>query len=543
MPTEPIDPLTGPRYALEGKVVTMDASFRVLNRGVIYIERGQIIAIKPTNAPCPPGFEDSPLIHTRGTIYPGLIDLHNHLSYDALPLWDVPKKFKNRSRWGRKPAYRKLISGPMQVLGQTPGYVEAIVRYVECKCLLGGVTTSQGIALYSNQGIRKYYRGIVRNVEETDETALPEANTKISDVEASKAAKFLDRLRRSSCLLLHLSEGVDDRAYQHFIALHLESGEWAITPALAGIHCVGLKDTDFRTMQERGGSLVWSPLSNLLLYGKTADIKAAKSHGVLIGIGPDWSPTGSKNLLGELKVGRLVSEECGSIFSDREILAMATRNAAKILKWDDALGSIEVGKRADLLVIYGRRGDPYEKLLKSSESSIILVVINGIPRYGQVRLMKHFGNGTEKWNVGRAKRILNLEQETADPIVGALTLRKARDRLKEGMQKLSELARELEHRSFAFSHTTLDTPETKWSLVLDHNELEGEAHRPHLPFGPRGIPTGQLTFAAARVPLSQILEPIELDDLTVRDDKQFLDRIAQQQNLTDFIKNRLPDLY
>ena len=42
----------------------------------------------------------------------------------------------------------------MRVIGQTPELVPALVRYVECKCLLGGVTTSQGIQLYSNAGIR-----------------------------------------------------------------------------------------------------------------------------------------------------------------------------------------------------------------------------------------------------------------------------------------------------------------------------------------------------------------------------------------------------
>lgn len=543
MSNDPIDPLSGPRYALEGKIVTMDENNRVLDRGVVYIDAGQIIAVKPSTAPCPPGFENSLLIHTRGTIFPGLIELHNHLSYNVLPLWDVPQKYKNRSQWGGKPIYRKLISGPMQVLGRTPGYVEAIVRYVECKCLLGGVTTSQGIKLYSNQGIQKFYRGIVRNVEQTDEDDLPEADTKISDVEATNVDKFLKCLQRSSCLLLHLSEGVDQNARKHFKALELENGRWAITNSLAGIHCVGLKADDFRIMKENGGSVIWSPLSNYLLYGKTANIQAAKLHNLLIGIGSDWSPSGSRNLFGELKVARLVSEELGGLFTDYEIMAMATTNAAKILKWDKVLGSIEAEKRADLLVISGRTGDPYKRFFKGRESSISLVVINGIPRYGQTRLMKHFGNGTENWQVGRAKRILNLEQETADPVVGALTLRESQRRLQEGLQKLPDLAHTLERPAIALTHTPFESSGTKWYLVLDHNELEGETHRHHLPFGEDDALTGHIVRPAARLPLSQILVPIELDALTVRDDKHFLDLIAQQKNLPGFIKNGLPDFY
>jgi cytosine/adenosine deaminase-related metal-dependent hydrolase len=207
MPTNLTHPRAVTRYALEGRVVTMDASYAVLERGVVDVEGNKIAAVVFTGAPPPPGFEGIAAVGTRGTIYPGLIDLHNQLSYDALSLWDVPAKYTNRDQWGRHPDYRRLISGPMTVLGKTPGYVEAVVRYVECKCLLGGVTTSQGIALFSNQGIAQYYRGVVRKVEETGEADLPDAATRISDVEAEDVETFFERLQRSSCLLLHLSEG------------------------------------------------------------------------------------------------------------------------------------------------------------------------------------------------------------------------------------------------------------------------------------------------------------------------------------------------
>ena len=544
MPSIPIDPLTGPRYALEGKIVTMDADFRVLERGVIYIDAGKIVAVKPSNEPAPNGFENSPLIRTGDTIYPGLIELHNHLSYNILPMWQVPKQYSNRAQWGRHKDYRKLISGPMGVLGRMPGYIEAIVRYVECKCLLGGVTTSQGIALFSNSGIRRYYRGIIRNVEETNEDALPEASTRISDVDASEADKFLERLENSSCLLLHLSEGVDQRAHEHFEALHLPNGEWAITEALSGIHCAGLHAEDFQILKEHAGSMIWSPLSNLLLYGKTADIESAKAAGVLIGIGSDWSPSGSKNLLGELKVAHLVSQERGGVFTNREILAMVTTNAAKILKWDRVIGSIEPGKRADLLVVNGRDGDPYERLIDSRETSITLVVINGVPRYGQRRLMKRFEDGSEERTIGRSKRVLNLKQETADPIVGALALREASNKLRDGLQQLAKLARDLEDLDSALASGTLQPPaQETWSLELDHAGLEGITQRPHLPFGTHRELTGLLEPVAIAVPLSKLLKPVELDEITVEDDPEFFEHLALQLNLPNFVKTGLPPLY
>ena len=48
---------------------------------------------------------------------------------------------------------------------------------------------------------------------------------------------------------------------------------------------------------------------------------------------------------------------------------------------------------------------------------------------------------------------------------------------------------------------------------------------------------------AASVPLSQVLEPLELDALTVADDKTFLDRLMQQRNLPDYVKQGLLTLY
>lgn len=541
MPDTTIESSSGARYALEGRVVTMNAENQVQSRGTIYIENGRIAAVLPTRAPAPAGFEDAPVVKTGGTIYPGLIELHNHLSYNVLRLWDVPKKYTNRDQWGGTAVYRKLISGPMAVLGKTPGFVEAVVRYVECKCLLSGVTTSQGIALFSNAGITRYYRGVVRNAESPDAPDLPAASSRIADIEATDGRKFLSRLQSSSCLLLHLSEGIDANAHKHFEALRLPADQWAITKALAGIHCVALTRDDYGAMRLNGGAMIWSPLSNLLLYGQTADIKAAQEQGVLMGIGSDWSPSGSKNVLGELKVARLVSAAAGNVFSDRELVAMATRNAAAILKWENALGSIEAGKRADLIVVTGRSGDPYAHLLEASETGITLVVIDGVPRYGQARLMDRFGAGTERWKVGRSPRVLNLAQAAADPVVGALTLRAAQERLEDGLNRLRDLAHELEHPSpgrlaaDALPH---------WSLVLDHDEPEGIALRPHLPFGPLGELTASMPAAlAVAAPLSEVVDPLELDPLTVADDGTFLDRLSQQRNLPEFVKKGLPRLY
>ncbi|HEY7149349.1 MAG TPA: amidohydrolase family protein [Gaiellaceae bacterium] len=534
----PIDPLDGPALALGGRVVTMDDSKHVVDDGVVYVQGGTIAAVQKAGHAPPAGFEHVAVADTKGTIYPGLIDLHDHLSYNALQLWDVPKRYTNRDQWAQGDTYRKLVTGPMKVLAHTPKYVPAVVRYVECKCLVGGTTTSQGIALSSFAGIQRFYKGIVRNVEQTDEDDLPEAATHIADVEAKDREKFLKRLKSLDCLLLHLSEGTDDKAREHFLALQGPDDEWAITSALAGIHCVALQKKDFEVLHEGGGSMVWSPLSNLLLYGETADVAQAKAAGITIALGPDWSPSGSKNLLGELKLARLVDGLDGASFSDYELISLATRNPAKILRWDKALGTLEAGKRADLLVVSGTTGDAHAHLFTRSEHDVELVVVNGVPRYGASRLMrKVLGEAADAGEAGSAggrARLFYLVQATGDPAVGKLTLKEATDLLATALQRLPELAKDM------VEHPTLDPEAT--ILVLDHEEQDGVDQRPHLP-GPDGEPTAEVDGTLRATPLPDLLVPLTLDPLTAVDDDRFVKTLAKEQNLPKEVADHVPDLF
>ena len=266
---KPIDPADSPKLVLQGRVVTMNGAFKVIADGRVYTHNGDIVAVQEASAPAPAGFGSTAVTDTGGTIFPGLIDLHNHLPYNVLPLWQVPKKFSNRGQWGRHAEYHSKISAPMQTLAATPELLASICRYVEAKALIGGTTTGQGITLANQSGIRRYFRGVVRNVEATDdEASLPAASTRVPDVTAKDAQTFLARLKKEkTCYLLHLSEGTDATARRAFQSLQIGGASWAITPSLCGIHAAALQAPDFQVLAANGGSMVWSPFSNMLLYG------------------------------------------------------------------------------------------------------------------------------------------------------------------------------------------------------------------------------------------------------------------------------------
>ena len=87
------------QIALAGRVVAMDKARTVVSNGVVYVQDASVVDVRPMAASPPAGFESVPVVHTRGTIFPGLIELHNHLPYDVLSLWQVPKQYGNRDQW------------------------------------------------------------------------------------------------------------------------------------------------------------------------------------------------------------------------------------------------------------------------------------------------------------------------------------------------------------------------------------------------------------------------------------------------------------
>jgi 5-methylthioadenosine/S-adenosylhomocysteine deaminase len=349
-------------------------------------------------------------------------------------------------------------------------------------------------------------------------------------VPATEASHFLARLQSPRRMLLHLAEGIGTRARSHFLDLRLADGRWALAPNLIGIHAAGLVAEDFAVLAEHGVGIVWSPLSNLLLYGATADVGAARAAGVAIALGGDWSPSGSKNLLGELKAARVAAP---ASVPDDDLVAMATCTPARLLGWQGELGSLRPGSRADLLVVderQGQTGGPYRPLLEAHESGLGLVMIDGVARFGRPGLLAALAvPDPEPVRVGGRQRVINLVDAAEDPLVAGLSLAKASEALHDAMQHLPELAAEDERRPKL-------RDDDGWRLDLDHQVPE-ETFAP-----PAGL-VGGFVPAQLAAPLSTLLEPMRPDRLTAADDASFLATLAAEQNLPEALRRELLALY
>ena len=160
-------------------------------------------------------------------------------------------------------------------------------------------------------------------------------------------------------------------------------GRGLLLPGVSLIHGSPLQDAEFQEMAKIGVGLVWSPRSNFELYGATVDVAAAKRAGVRLALAPDWSPTGSDGMMEELKYAALWNAtQSPAVFTDSELVHMATASAAQLGGVDSLLGTIEKGKRADLLVLKSAESNPYRALLRASPSGVEAVVIEGQAVYG-----------------------------------------------------------------------------------------------------------------------------------------------------------------
>ena len=132
------------KYILKGTIVTFNESGDIINDGFVCVDEKKIVSVAAKEQDIPSNFNSVAKIETGGYIYPGLIDLHNHLPFDFLPLWKIDgnKPFRDRYEWPRLKRYELEISTPANLLAITNG-VE-LVKYCEVKSLIGGVTTIDG---------------------------------------------------------------------------------------------------------------------------------------------------------------------------------------------------------------------------------------------------------------------------------------------------------------------------------------------------------------------------------------------------------------
>jgi len=386
-------------YVLSGTVVTMESESSVLLNGNVLVEDGIISAVWSEGQTMPTAAEGIEIIDTGGIIYPGLLDVHNHPHYNVIPIWDHGTDgWDNRYQWRTETAYKNAITkvenGVNDGGSDGCGLMVESMKHAEVKSIVGGTTVIQGATTESESTFDSI---LARNVEK-ENFGTDQIETRVggswfpadysgSHIKSKKSAGTLD------AWMIHLSEGIDEPSRAEFDSL---VNNQLLIDELVVIHGTALTATEFGLMGQVDASLVWSPMSNLLLYGDTADIAAADQAGVSISISPDWAPSGAKNVLHEVKIADWWDTNVlGDRFSDFEMAQMLTTNSVDQVGWTEYVGRIKPGLAADFLVLDAFESNPYRNLIEAVDPDVRLVVVDGLPVFGDVDLMQIMTNDTE----------------------------------------------------------------------------------------------------------------------------------------------------
>jgi hypothetical protein len=369
------------RYLLRGRVVSPSV---VTPNGEVLVN-GNLISCVGATGTCASRADaaGATIIDTGGIIYPGLIDGHNHVAYNWLPEWRAPMRYSNRYQWQRAAAYSTFIAPYRDNVGT---HECAMTKYGEARAIFAGTTTIQGAPN------RMCIRTLARNPEYgADFGGVDRHQTNvlgIGTVDSSTASTLRMNMDRGTltAYIIHLAEGVDQPSRDEFTDL---VGKNLLTSATVMVHGTALIDMQHQQAGAAGAKIVWSPRSNVLLYGDTTDIRSALMRGVLVSIGADWTPSGSPDLLQELRFARNVGRNrWPGLLSDRKLVEMVTIDAARVLDRQDYIGSIEPNKYADLMVIPDYGCDPYTSLVDAVAADIVLVMVGGKPLYGDAAIMR-----------------------------------------------------------------------------------------------------------------------------------------------------------
>ena len=367
-------------YLLQGTIVPMD---RPAFEGYVLV-RDSSIALVGAGAP-PAEAAGAVRVGTTGVIYPGLLDSHNHPTYNVLPLWNTPRTYGNRYQWRRgEPAYATYVTQPYGWLRDTLRLSRQMAVWAEVRALAGGTTALQG---WGARDAALADGDLARAVETSNYGRRFAGGTAIDLPQGTVLGPKHDSLAALSPWILHLAEGRpgDSLSVRQADSLSLSR---LLSPRLTVIHGTAVPVAHLRAYADSGVSVTWSPISNGLLYGATTPIDSVWRAGVNVSLGSDWGPSGSKNLLGELKAADLWNQAHGHPFSDSLLVAMVTVHPARALQWQAWAGTVTPGKAADLVVLDRIRLDPYRNLIEATERNVQLVFVGGRPMYGDAEVLE-----------------------------------------------------------------------------------------------------------------------------------------------------------
>ena len=362
-------------------VVTVDAQRRVIADGAVAIAGGRILAVGPA-AEVLARYQGREVLDAGGGIVlPGLINAHTHAAMvlfrgiaDDLKLMD----------WLQKYIF------PAEARNVTAEFVKAGTRLAALEMIRSGTTTFVDMYYFEDQaaeaakeaGIRTVAGETIIQFPAPDNKTVADAlaytdrflkrwagdplvvaavaphSTYLDTPDALKASRALAD-RYGAPILIHLSESPDEQAqikerYKKTPTEHLRD-LGILRKGLLGAHGIWLSAGDRAILKEAGAGVAHCPQSNMKLSSGAAPVREMLAEGLRLGLGTDGAASNNDlDMFEEMLTAALLAKQVTgdpTVAPAAAVLEMATLGGARALGMEDRLGSLEAGKKADLIVV------------------------------------------------------------------------------------------------------------------------------------------------------------------------------------------------
>lgn len=358
-----------------GIVISLDENDRIFSDGAVVIQDGKIMEVNKTSR-IEKKYKADRVINARGkVVLPGLINAHMHSGLirgvgDDLPLYDWLKEYVHPEHKATRPedAY-------------------AMARLSYCESIKSGTTC-----------LLDMHRFMDRAADAAEEIGIravlaPYVSDQIGYLDKFEDNETLIKKRHGSCngrilvwcglhsfrdCSLELLEKARECADKYGVGIHTHSNEsirdvelsrerygkrpiehlhdFGITgPDVLLAHCIWLSNKEIKILEETGTKVAHCPVSNMKLADGIAPVPTLLSRGVGVGLGTDGSKEcNSFDMFEVMKFTALlhtVNELDTTVMPSKKVLRMATRGGAQALGLEKELGSLEKGKKADLITV------------------------------------------------------------------------------------------------------------------------------------------------------------------------------------------------
>jgi 5-methylthioadenosine/S-adenosylhomocysteine deaminase len=379
---------------VEGGAILADGTGTILWNGSLAIDCGRIVAAGPAKDLHGHYTAKRVLDARHKAVLPGLIDTHHHFLQNLLRGSRDDLSFTDWIAQVSSPlislAVHDYLAGDpeLQVQATRIGCAEALLSGITCIVNMEWATSPEVIGVYEEAGIRAIH---VLTLTDVDEWGSPGMLLSV-DQTLDLAEHLIDRCAHSAAGRVAFRYGpacensvspgllsqVRRLADEHGVGIHMHIAEsrygweniqqrYGQTPVqyladlgvlgqdVLGAHCIWLADDDIRLLQETGTTVSYNPECHMKLALGTARVTEMLRAGVTVSLGTDTCAVNDNmDLFEAMRVGAFLQKHMTqdpAAVPAGEALRMATLDGAQAIGLGDQIGSLEVGKRADVILV------------------------------------------------------------------------------------------------------------------------------------------------------------------------------------------------